>query len=209
MNTPKNPWWERLIRGLRWPAAIVSLLILPYLLLVWSYLLPQLFVYWIRTLAMVVGALVYWFGWRPWSKRMRIGDRAVSGETMLTRGTVRWLTHCASEQSNWLVSISPYFVPTAAILLAIVAALIPIPLVPWSSLVLGFALAYHARAIRVVYRTNPKEIRKLGWFWSALFLPGANLLALSILLAMGLEGVELVSKVFSQAFGFLTTRYFS
>ncbi len=132
--------------------------------------------------------------WRPASLRWGIGDLLVSSETRLTRAVARWLTRSSIYDPNWLVITAPYFFPTAALLLAMVAAMIPIPLIPWSSLAVGFAMSYHARAIGVVYRKEPFELRRLGRVWSYLFLPGVNLFGIGLLLAVAIGGGDLAEN---------------
>ncbi len=196
-------WIDRTVRMLRWPAAVISAASLPWVLFGWWKLLPQTFSHWLGLLAMIAGGAAYWIFWRPASVRWGFSDVLVQSETRITRWAMRWLTRSPVEPANWLVEVSPYFVPTAAILLAIVAAMIPIPLVPWSSLALGFAISYHFRAVRVVYRTEGWVFHRLGRVWSWLFLPAINLLGFGLLISMALGGTTLTQYFFESMAGLL------
>ncbi len=90
--------------------------------------------------------------------------------------------------SNWLISISPYFFPTlpAALLLATWAlATQPSPL---ARALLGAATAFSLTSTWQETHRHQVDLRRVGFLFSWLFLPGANLLAYGLLLANELAG---------------------
>jgi hypothetical protein len=160
----------------------------------WWKFVPLLLSYPYELAFTVGGSLFYFIFWRPASITWGVGDRLVAFEIKFTRVLARQLTRARADDNDWLVISSPYFFPTTAIVLGLIAALIPIPLIPLSSFAIGFALAYFVRAMRVVQRSEPDELRKLGYVWSGMFLPSMNLLALGLLVAIGVGELSLAKQ---------------
>lgn len=103
-----------------------------------------------------------------------------------TKGSrVRWLG-----RGNWLMLSAPYFIPTAAILLWLVACLIPVASL--RCVVLGFGASYHVTAVYLQWQTGTSEMRRLGNRFCSMFLPGANLFVLGCIAAFALDGIHSV-----------------
>ncbi len=92
-------------------------------------------------------------------------------------------------RGNWLIQIAPYFFPTAAVLLWLIAIFIPFGfLVPWTSLALGVATGFHVVSTLREIRQDRAELESLSWKFCWLFLPTANLLMLGCLVAFSYLG---------------------
>lgn len=98
--------------------------------------------------------------------------------------------HVHLEGSNWLITIGPYFFPTAAaMLLAATWALASQPTQLAHGL-LGAAAAFSVISTWQETHRYQDDLRSVGFGFSWLFLPGANLLCYGILLAYELGGSQ-------------------
>jgi hypothetical protein len=89
---------------------------------------------------------------------------------------------------NWLISISPYFFPTAAVaLLAATWLLAEVPSMT-SSVLLGASTAWCVVSTWHETHRGQSDLRGVGFLFSALFLPGANALSYGILMASEVGG---------------------
>jgi hypothetical protein len=107
-------------------------------------------------------------------------------------------------EGNWLIVAAPYFFPTAAVLLFLLAYLLPFPGLPWQSFLLGVALGYH---IVSTYRETHKDqtdIQHLGILFCWLFLPAANLAVIGALTAFAHGGSAGLSLWLSDTFAAVT-----
>jgi hypothetical protein len=98
--------------------------------------------------------------------------------------------HVHLEGSNWLITISPYFFPTAAaVLLAATWALASQPTQLAHGL-LGAASAFSIVSTWQETHRYQEDLKGVGFGFSWLFLPGANLLCYGMLLAYELGGPD-------------------
>jgi len=98
--------------------------------------------------------------------------------------------HVRLAGSNWLITISPYFFPTAsAALLAATWALASQPS-QLARVLLGAATAFSIASTWQETHRHQADLRRVGFGFSWLFLPGANLLCYGMLLANELGGPE-------------------
>lgn len=98
--------------------------------------------------------------------------------------------HVHLEGSNWLITMAPYFFPTAAaIILAATWALAARPTELAHGL-LGAATAFSIVSTWQETHRYQDDLRTVGFGFSWLFLPGANLLFYGMLLAHELGGPD-------------------
>ncbi len=208
-------WCDRLINRLKWPTALLAVLATP--LLAWSTLKLMLRVALepISILPFLAGTALFIVLWRRWLGRSRIGRLAITFEHEATHAMFAMLTghrivgfqasHGNGGQvrftgsGNWLIVAAPYFFPTAALLLALLALLLPFPSLPWQGFLLGVALGYH---IVSTYRETHKDqtdIQHLGLTFCWLFLPAANLIVIGFLIAFAHSGSTGISQWASDA----------
>lgn len=94
-------------------------------------------------------------------------------------------------RGNWLISIAPYFCPTASLLLIPAFFLAPPGSRAGLSLALGVTVAYHLTStIRETHR-GQHDLLEVGFPFACAFLPTANLLAFGLLLAFAAGGAPL------------------
>ncbi len=202
-ETNKSMSWvergDRLVNLFKWPAAIVSVAITPLLawgmwLLLWRVLRAPL-----NLVPFAVGGLLFVYIWRRWLGRGRLGRFAITLEhesthalfamltghqivgfraTMGKGGQVQFLG-----RGNWLIMIAPYFFPTSALLMFLVAYLLPFQGFPWRSFLLGVALAYHVVSTYRETHRDQTDIQQLGTTFCWMFLPAANLAVVGLLIS--------------------------
>lgn len=92
---------------------------------------------------------------------------------------------------NWLITSAPYFFPTFAGLILGIGAYytytetnLPI----WYLPILGIVTGYHLVSTISEFHTEQTDIKNVGYLFSFLFLPTANLLAYGILIAVACFG---------------------
>jgi hypothetical protein len=90
--------------------------------------------------------------------------------------------------SNWLISVSPYFFPTASVLLiATTWVLASVPTTA-ASVLLGCATAWCIVSTWHETHAGQSDLKTAGIGFSCLFLPGANILSYGLILANELGG---------------------
>ena len=200
---------DQFINCLKWPAAILAALATP--LLPWSVLLlgwkiasaPWDSLTLVPFAAGAIGLVVLW---RRWLGKNRIGPFLITLEHESTHalfailtwhqivgfraslgrgGEVRFMG-----KGNWLISVAPYFFPTAALLLFLTAYLLPFPALPWQSFLLGVALGYHLISTYRETHRDQTDIQQLGMLFCWLFLPAANLAVVGFLVSFAYAGSE-------------------
>lgn len=93
---------------------------------------------------------------------------------------------------NWLITISPYFVPTLSLF---ILGLIWLAKTSYSPLLLGLlgaSIVYHLQSTWRETHHQQTDLKQVGWTFCWLFLPGANVIMwLFILLALPNDGLSL------------------
>ena len=151
-----------------------------------------------------LGVAAYAFAWRPFGRRWLGTDWLLTVEHEITHALFAVLTghRVKSFQvtreggqvevvggSNWLIALAPYFFPTAPLLLMLVAALMPLgAILPWGSLLLGFAMAYHVRSTLTETHGAQTDFDQAGRWFSVVFLPAANLCAIGLVTSFAVGG---------------------
>lgn len=204
---------DRLIETMKWPAALAALCVTP--LLMWA-LLRLLLRTVMSPLALVpfaLGAAAFIILWRRWLGKSRTGRFLITLEHESTHAMFALLTlhrivgFRASVgrggevrfvgKGNWLITVAPYFFPTAALILFLVAYLLPFQGLPWRSLLLGVALGYHV--VSTIRETNrdQSDIKLLGTTFCWMFLPAANLAVIGLLISFSHDNTDGLSNWFS------------
>lgn len=214
-KAPRVRWSDRIdlvVSACKWPAAWAALILTP--LLVWSLLRLTLRVLGspVGLFPFAVGAAVFILVWRRWLGSTRIGKFAIRLEHESTHALFALLTmhrivgFWASldeggqvrfeGRGNWLVTVAPYFFPTAALLLFAVAFFLPFPGLPWPSVLLGVALGYHIVSTYRETHRDQTDIQELGQLFCWFFLPAANLAVVGLLISFAHNGSEGMSAWF-------------
>ena len=89
---------------------------------------------------------------------------------------------------NWLISIAPYFFPTISFAIMGILALLDSGAHPWLNLLLGLSVSYHITSTWKETHWGQSDIKEVGYLYSFLFLPSANLISYTAILAFVLGG---------------------
>jgi hypothetical protein len=210
--------WYRLvdiwIERLKWPTAALAIAWLPFIVWACLRLSIQVLSAPLGTIAFGAGLALFIAGWKLYLRFQSIGLWLMRAEheathllfAMVTFHPVVGLSRESRNGShvrflgsgNWLIQISPYFFPTAAVVLWVFAALIPFSSFFFlKSIVLGFATGFHVVSTIREIKRDQDELRSLSWKFCWLFLPAANLVLLGAMLAYSQDGWSGFYRFFS------------
>jgi Peptidase M50B-like len=190
---------DQAVEWVKWPVAILALCALP--LFAWGLIRLAGFVISqpLGILPLAIGTIGFVLLWRRWLDHSRIGRWMITFEHELTHALFAWVTghrivgFRASlgrggevryvGRGNWLITLAPYFFPTAALALLLVAYLMPITILPWRGLFLGIALGFHIVSTYRETHRDQSDLKSVGAKFCWMFLPTANLAVLGLLIA--------------------------
>ena len=200
---------DRLLNLLKWPTAIISLLLLPWAVMATFRLAARIWAEPTPVMAFTLGLVAYFAAWHLLLRRRLFGTFFSTLEHELTHaifalatfhpvirlrttfrqgGHIYYLNY--KSQGNWLITISPYFVPTLSLVLMGALAFIPPSFRWWTEWLLGAATAYHVVSTLRDTRLAQTDLQKVGYLFSFLFLPAANVIALGIIVAFSHDGLS-------------------
>lgn len=196
---------DRFLNALKWPVALVAVLLLPAIGVVGWRLLARVVAEPGPMLPFFAGlglfAALWWLllrrrGWGGFVETFEhelvhvvfalLTFHPVVGFKVTQRdgGEMRY-----RGEGNWLITISPYFFPTLCVATGIVLAFVPARSLPWWNGLLGAGFGFHLVSIfREAHREQP-DLRRAGWLFTLLFLPAANLVSLGSVLAFARDGL--------------------
>lgn len=198
---------DRILNLLKWPSAFLALAFTP--LLCWS--LAKLVLHIIQKptwslIPLAAGTALFIFLWRRFLGKLAMGRWIITMEHEITHALFAFLTfHKVVSirtsfneggdmqyvgEGNWLVTVAPYFFPTAALLLSLIAYLLPFPNLPWPSFLLGTALGYHIVSTYRETHSGQSDFRLLGKTFCWMFLPAANIAIVTFLIAYAHDGSD-------------------
>ena len=184
---------DRTLGWLKWPAAVAAVVAtVPAVLAVLS-LLRQIVAAPAPLLPFLAGFGGYLLIWWLWLRRPIFGSFVSTMEHELTHALFAWLTlHRVTGiratwrqgghitfvgQGNWLITIAPYFFPTICLFVLVLSWILPEPLRSMSDALLGAAMAYHITSTMRETHAGQSDLARVGWLFSAMFLPAANIMA--------------------------------
>ena len=211
---------DLLLALVKWPVAIAGLLAVPGLLAGAWAVLKAIAADPTPVLLLAAGAALYLVLWHRWLRYSRTSwlltlehelthalfavltfHKVIELKVTMRRGGyVRYLG-----RGNWLISLAPYFFPTAPLVCALVGAFLPAEWLRAAAVVLGASFAYHVTSTLRETHPGQSDLAQAGHLFSLLFLPVANLATLGSLLAVahgGTAGLSLFWEVcWSRMFG--------
>lgn len=195
------------VNWLKWPASVATLAISP--LLVWALLQIILLAITSPTSSLIPfagGVVLFVLLWRRWLGKSRWGAFLITLEHESTHALFALLTGHPivgfraslgkggevrfAGAGNWLITAAPYFFPTAAIILFLLAFFLPFAALPWQSFLLGVALAYHVISTWRETHRDQTDLHSLGTTFCWMFLPAANLAVVGLLIAFSHSGSD-------------------
>lgn len=183
-------WIDRLLNFCKWPVAFVMLVNTPMLLkkmgvilmLCWE-LRPDFF----------IGMAVYILLWRVMLSQRLFGSwvptlvhESIHAFFAILTGhrivdfQVRWnggghMSYVGGV-GNWLISISPYFVPFTTLCVFAIEQVWPIDPM-WRSVSIGALFGFEIVYVWRQIHWQQTDLQEVGWLFVALFLPGALMLS--------------------------------
>jgi hypothetical protein len=213
VGRPLSDRIDKNVNWLKWPAAIATLAISP--LFAWALLRVVALAITSPTTSLIPflgGILLFVVLWRRWLSKSRWGAFLITLEHESTHALFALLTgHTIvgfratlgrggevrfAGAGNWLITSAPYFFPTAAIILFLLAFFLPFAALPWQSFLLGVALAYHVISTWRETHRDQTDLQAMGTAFCWMFLPAANLAVVGLLVAFSHTGSEGMSKWF-------------
>lgn len=213
--TSQASWWgpisralDGIVNALKWPCALLALLLLPLSVIAVLRLAGRIWSAPTPVMAFTFGLVAYFAAWHLIFRRRLFGTFFSTLEHELTHaifalatfhpvrklrstftqgGHVEYLLY--KSQGNWLITISPYFVPTLSFALMLVLAFVPPDYRGWTEWLLGAVTAYHINSTMQETRLVQPDLQKVGYLFSFLFLPAANVIAFGIIVAFSHAGI--------------------
>lgn len=210
------------LTAIKWPVALLSLFSLPFTTLA---TVDLCLTYMLSTLWLTSGILCYFAVWffaiRQWKYQwlstlehelthclfaVLSGNRVTGLNVTLKEGG--HMTFIGSE--NWLIDTSPYFFPTVTVILILLMPWLPALHSPAGQFFIGATLSYHLTSTWTETHSGQTDIQKAGVLFCWLFLPGANVAFLGLVLSTAIGGWETAGSWFESAsLGFIqATRSF-
>jgi len=87
-------------------------------------------------------------------------------------------------EGNWLISVSPYFFPTMSVFVMVAMVFVDPAHQDVASAVLGATVAYHVTSTWAETHWQQTDLSEVGFPFAFLFLPGANLVTYGLILSM-------------------------
>lgn len=85
---------------------------------------------------------------------------------------------------NWLITISPYFFPTFSLSIIGLMYITMFDIFPFFLGLLGFSIMYHIHSTWHELHPGQTDLKIEGFIFAWIFLPGANIMALVIILVL-------------------------
>jgi hypothetical protein len=190
---------DRAVEWMKWPVGLLALCGLP--LFAWGLLMLAVHVLTqpLGVVPLALGTIGFIMLWRRWLDHSRLGQWMITLEHELTHAIFAWATghrivgFRASlgrggevrfmGRGNWLITLAPYFFPTAALGLLFIAYLMPVSILPWPGFFLGMALGFHVVSTYRETHRDQSDLKLVGARFCWMFLPTANLAVLGLLVA--------------------------
>lgn len=191
---------NRFIDILKWPLALLAVIILPTLFMELYRVLFFIVTHFKQYLFLFLGLGIYWLAWHVLRGRNWGSTWFATLEHELTHALFATLTlnrviniragwssggHIQYKGAgNWLVTVSPYFFPTLALAVVVTACFLGKNFFPSTMLLTGFFLSYHVHSTWRETHGKQTDIQKVGLVFSWMFLPSANLLGYLLVLTL-------------------------
>jgi hypothetical protein len=204
---------DKILWLLKWPIAIVSILLLPSSAKALLALAIECLKSPVLMGAFCGGVFLYMIVWFAIIKRTR-ASLILTIEHELTHCIFAWLTlhrvtdfkatwsegghmNYDREQDNWLVTIAPYFFPTAPLILLLCFWFFSDAGSMMLNFLLGISFTYHLTSTRRETGGHQTDLQKVGFPFAFMFLPTANIVFSGIVIAFACGRSEAVTAFFS------------
>ena len=203
---------NRLINFLKWPIGFLSvLLFIPSCSHLWQ-VMGYIYEHFSHYSMLFYGFFAYSILWFFWIKHSITGQWFSTLEHELTHSIFAILSfnrvvglHATGYaggvmhyqgRSNWIITLSPYFVPTLSLIILFFLSLAKTTHLSILLFILGLSIAYHFLATWKSIHYLQTDLVISGWLFVCMFLPTANVLMLLIILtALPHDGLSTESSL--------------
>jgi hypothetical protein len=198
---------DLVLHWLKWPVACLTLLLLPGTVFAGFDLIRRIADQPELIWPFLAGCALYAVLWRLVFRHRVFGTLLSTFEHELThalfalatlhpvtgfRATAHRGGHVSLRgRGNWLITIAPYFFPTACVFVGLMSWLVSVGSTVWSSGLMGFAFAYHVVSTKEETHPGQSDLRRVGFLFAAMFLPTAVLVSMGGVVAFSCGGWEL------------------
>ena len=195
---------DRLLAILKWPSALLSLLLLPGAAWAFADLVPLASDAPQRVWPLIGGACGYWLLWLMFFRRPGFGSLLSTFEHELTHAVFAWATFhrvtglkatwkdggavTIRGKGNWLILVAPYFFPTVTVIAVLALIWVPVEYLSIAAAIVGVTVAYHITSTWKETHPGQTDLQKAGYVFSVLWLPAANVVSYGAVLAFALAG---------------------
>ena len=211
---------DRCINLLKWPIAIAMLINTPFL---FGELVELLALCWTMKKDFFIGLAVYITMWRLLFSSRILGAwlptlvhesihaffAILTGHSVIDF-SVRWkggghITY-AGGVGNWLISVSPYFVPFTLLVFWGCEQIWPI-LPQWRTYMIGCVFGFEIVYVWRQVHCRQTDLTDVGWPFTILFLPGALMLSYTLTLSLvmfdGFDNMAIFQKMYINTLDYL------
>ena len=199
-------FFNLIIGLLKWPSAILSIILLPSALITSWLVLTSLYKTPGEAMAFIISFIGYFVFWFLFLRRAR-GGWFSTLEHELTHAFFALLSfhkvhsikatqdeggyiQYSGGGGNWLILISPYFFPTFSFLLALALYFANPSNFLFTNALLGLSLSYHAcSTIHEIHRQQT-DLQRVGFKFAWIFLPGANVICYTTIIGFAHGGID-------------------
>ena len=195
-----------LLKILKWPIALASLLALPGVVLSLYDELKLIAAVYDQMRYFLIGVGGYFLAWLLLFRKSGTGSVLSTLEHEITHSVFALATfhpvtslkttwqeggHMSFRgEGNWLIYSSPYFFPTLSVVVMLAMVFVDSIYQDVASGILGATVAYHATSTCRETHWQQSDLSKVGFPFAFLFLPSANLLSYGLVLSMARASVE-------------------
>ena len=177
--------------------------LVPGFVVIWSDLFSYIHSHWPALPLFFYGLFAYALVWFFVFRSRLVGSAFSTFEHELTHAVFAWLTlhrisgirvtwnsggHIRIHGGiNWLILVAPYCVPTLALVFVPIYFWLPDWVTPITQLLFGCLVGYHICSTWLALHPGQSDLKEVGWFFSMLWIPSANLAVFAILLLVALD----------------------
>jgi len=194
---------DKIINLFKWPAAVIMFLSLPAI----CFSLKFFAVLKMENIYLSVGLVFFVFSKTMMDASVRTSMQVIAHEfshsffALLTFHKVKNIRIHPDDTGgemefkgygNWLIIIAPYFFPLFCIIFMVLMNFFAKQYI--FNVILGYFLGYHIDTVLSQIHPEQTDLKKVGYPFCFLFLPGMNLLTIGCILAFNLENLNGVIK---------------
>ena len=189
---------NQLINLLKWPIAILSVIFfIPSCYRLWR-VLEYIYEHTALYSMLLYGIVTYSFLWWLLLRRSVMSEWFCTLEHELTHAVFAILSlnrvtalnatgHSGGVMhyqgyGNWIITLSPYFVPSLSLIMLLVLSLAKTSHLPILLFIMGLTIAYHFLSTWKETHSQQSDLKQSGWLFAWAFLPTANILMLLFVL---------------------------